>query len=54
MIRRWISRIRRGIDWRREHRENRKTFPDLFLWDLYITNSDYRDSHYWEINRGNG
>lgn len=54
MIKRWISRIRRGIDWRREHREQQKTFPTARQWEMYQTNSDYRDSHYYQINRGRG
>ena len=49
MIRRLISRIRRRLD----SRYQRIPITE-FQWQLMFNNMEYRDKHYWQINRGNG
>jgi len=49
LIRRLISRIRRRLD-----RRNQGTHITPYQWKLLQNSIDYRESHYWQINRGNG
>jgi len=49
LIRRFISRIRRRLDSRYQG------IPITeYQWQLMFNNMEYRDKHYWQINRGNG
>lgn len=45
-----ISRIRRWWDRRRERRYTMTPYQGA----LMTNNMEYRDRHYWEINRGRG
>lgn len=45
-----ISRLLRRYD-RRHHAS--PSIPALG-WQIYLINQDYRDRHYYQINRGNG
>lgn len=45
MIKRWISRFRRNLDYRREA----KLLPQItpYQWQLYLINQNYRDKRPW-------
>ena len=51
MIKRWISRFRRNLDYRREA----KLLPPItpYQWQLYLIDRNYRDKRPWVYSNYN-